>query len=94
MDFEEVWDLLELEDLEWRLEDTGICLMELIPPLTHTQMTMGRDQRTIFPRVLVEHFWKGFLNNERFIAPAEAGKLLTLSRWLPGLASKITRHSK
>ena len=82
------------QSLEWRLEGTGIHLMELIPPLTDTRMTEGRNQKTISPDRLADLFWPGFLKDQRVIAPAEAGKVLTLARWLPGLARKITRHSK
>ncbi|MCP4296864.1 MAG: SDR family NAD(P)-dependent oxidoreductase [Proteobacteria bacterium] len=81
------------QTLSWRLSGTNVNLIELVPPLTKTAMIAGRDQKSMTVDKLADLFWQGFLTNQRVIAPAEAGKLLTLSRWFPGLANRLTRNS-
>ncbi len=79
--------------LRYQLEDVGIKVFELMPPLVETKMTEGRGTGKITPEELVEGFLKAFAADQYEISIGRAKLAKIVYRILPGLISKKLRKS-
>ncbi|MBI5838756.1 MAG: SDR family NAD(P)-dependent oxidoreductase [Chloroflexi bacterium] len=80
------------KSLRWQLEDTGIKVFEVIPPIVDTAMTRGRGGGKISPEALVEEFWNGFQNDRYEMAIGRTKLLVFIHRFLPKLADRVMRN--
>ena len=76
-----------------RYQLPGVRVMEVIPPLVDTPMTAGRGRGKISPDQLVDEFMSGWQTNRPEMRIGRTKALLTLHRWLPGVAGRIMRRS-
>ncbi|GAB3642597.1 hypothetical protein GCM10027423_32330 [Spirosoma arcticum] len=76
-----------------RYQLPGVQVMEVIPPLVDTPMTAGRGSGKISPGALVDEFMRGWQTNRPEMRIGRAKALLTLHRWLPGVAGRIMQRS-
>jgi short-subunit dehydrogenase involved in D-alanine esterification of teichoic acids len=78
---------------ECRTTADAVQVMEVIPPLVDTPMTAGRGRGKITPEQLVDEFMTGWRSNQPEMRIGRAKLLLTLHRWLPGLAERIMQRN-
>ncbi len=79
--------------LSYQLQDSGVALFEIIPPLVDTAMTEGRGTGKISPEQLADEFIRGFAADRHEIYVGKAKLLRLLHRIAPGIAEKILRDS-
>lgn len=78
--------------LRYRLEQRGIRVFDLAPPLVKTDLTAGRNDRALSAEALADCLWQSWLA-DRFYIPAGQTRLLELVHHLsPTLARKIMRN--
>lgn len=80
------------KSLRYQLQDRGINVFEIIPPLVDTPMTEGRGKSKITPDKLVDEFFKSFKANkyESYIGKSKYLKLI--NRLSPQLADIIMKN--
>jgi len=79
--------------LGYQLQDSGITLFEIIPPLVDTAMTEGRGTGKISPDQLADGFIQAFARDRTQIYVGKAKLLRLLHRLMPGVAEKILKDS-
>jgi uncharacterized oxidoreductase len=78
--------------LRYQLEDTGIRVFEIIPPLVDTPMTAGRGKGKISPEQLVDEFVRSFANDHYEINIGKVKLLRAINRLSPALAGRIMKN--
>jgi len=73
------------------LRGKDISVVEVIPPVTDTRMTAGREEGKMPAGELVQIILRQWAGGRRLIAPGKIKLLLLIDRFLPGLADKIIR---
>lgn len=79
--------------LRYQLENTGIQVFEIIPPLVETPMTESRGKSKISPEELVDEFIRNFQRDklESYIGKSKYLKLI--NRLAPALADKVMKNA-
>lgn len=77
--------------LRWQLEESGIKVFEIIPPLVDTAMTEGRGKGKISAEALVNEFWRNFKKDNYEIRIGKTKLLFVLQRIIPRVADRIMR---
>lgn len=80
------------KSLRYQLEDSGIRVFEIIPPLVDTEMTKGRGTGKIFPEDLCREFITKFRKNHYEILIGKVKWLKLISRLSPSLADRIMKN--
>lgn len=80
------------KSLRYQLEDRGIKVFEIIPPLVDTPMTAGRGSVSISAERLAEIFFRDFTRNiyESYIGKSRL--LKWISRLTPALADRLMKN--
>ncbi len=82
------------QSLRYQLENTGVKLFEVIPPLVDTDMTQGRGEGKISPETLVEEFFAGFEKDRYEMNIGKTKILRKLHRLFPKLAENIIKNKE
>ena len=78
--------------LRYQLEQRGIRVFDLAPPLVKTDMTAGRNDGGLSVEALAASLWVAW-QKDRYYVPAGKTRLLELiNRLSPALARRITRN--
>ncbi len=80
------------QSLRYQLENTGVKLFEVVPPLVDTDMTQGRGEGKISPETLVEEFFAGFEKDRYEMNIGKTKILRKLHRLFPKLAENIIKN--
>ena len=67
----------------------SISVLEVIPPVTDTQMTAGRSKNKMSVQTLVTLIIKQWESGKQLIAPSKIKIFLQLNRFLPALSNRI-----
>ncbi len=78
--------------LRHQLEEHGVHVMELVPPLVATQMTEGRGEGAIAPEVVARACVKGLRDASPRVAVGKARLASILHRVSPALLRRQLRH--
>ncbi|MEM8548350.1 MAG: SDR family NAD(P)-dependent oxidoreductase [Pseudomonadota bacterium] len=77
--------------LRYQLEETGIRVFDLAPPLVKTDMTAGRNDGAMTADQLADELWRGW-QSDRYYIPAGQTRLLEIvNRLSPSLARRIMK---
>lgn len=79
--------------LRHQLSQSGIRVVEVLPPLVETAMTAGRGSGKITAEQMAEAVLRGLARNSGEIAVGRARVLLAIHRIWPGLARRIMRDA-
>ena len=71
------------------LNNNAIKVLEIIPPVTNTNMTSGRDEQKMSVEELVRIIIKQWQQGKILIAPGKIKLFLLINRFLPVLANRI-----
>lgn len=71
------------------LAKEAISIHELVPPVTDTAMTAGREEKKMPPEQLVQIALRQLGTGKLLLAPAKIRFFLWLSRVMPGVANRI-----
>lgn len=77
--------------LRFQLEDHGVRVVELVPPLVSTAMTRGRDEGAIKPKAVADCLIDGLHRNKDTILVGQARLAALLHRLAPGLLARKLR---
>lgn len=77
--------------LRWQLEETGVRVFEILPPLVDTAMTAGRGKGKIAPDQLAKTFWRGFQHDEFEMFAGKTKLLYLIHRLFPSVADRVMR---
>lgn len=77
--------------LRWQLENSGIKVFEILPPMVETAMTQGRGKGKISPAQLAEEFWQAFQRDQQEILIGKTKLLSLVNRLFPSVAEKKIR---
>jgi uncharacterized oxidoreductase len=78
--------------LRWQLEDSGVRVFEVLPPLVETAMTAGRGKGKISAAQLAEEFWEGFKADRYEMLIGKTKLLSFINRLAPSVAEQIMRR--
>lgn len=71
------------------LKGQSIRVLEVIPPVTDTNMTAGRSEAKTSTEELVKIILRQWKKGKQLIAPTKVKIFLTINRFFPALANKI-----
>ncbi len=75
--------------LRMQLEETGVRVVEVLPPLVATDMTRGRDEGAAKPSEVAEAIVAGLRHRSERIVIGKARSLIAIHRLSPRLARRI-----
>ena len=78
--------------MRYQLQDTGVKVFEIIPPLVDTPMTEGRGSGKISPEELVNEFMRNFKRNKYESSIGKTKLLRRLARIYPKAADNILKN--
>jgi uncharacterized oxidoreductase len=73
------------------LKEQPVQVIEVIPPVTDTRMTAGRDEEKMPVEELVLLILKQWSKGKTLIAPGKIKLLMTINRWWPSLADSFIK---
>jgi len=79
--------------LRWQLEGTAVRVIEVVPPVVDTAMTVGRGGDKIAPDELADQVWRGYLADRQRILVGKARAASLLARLVPSLAERLVSRS-
>ncbi|WP_323783438.1 SDR family NAD(P)-dependent oxidoreductase [Thalassovita sp.] len=79
--------------LRHQLAPLGIRVVEAVPPLVDTDMTLGRGSGKLSAEAMAQAIYDGIAAQRRIIAPGLSRPVLLLNRLLPELVAKILAKS-
>lgn len=81
------------KSLRYQLENTGVRVFEIIPPMVDTEMTRGRDADKITPEELAEETLEAIQKNRYEIRIAKTKMLHLLHRIFPAYVERMMRRA-
>ena len=75
--------------LRGQLRSTPVNVVELIPPLVKTDMTLGRQKNAIEPEAVADALVEGLWRGKNKIVAGKSRLLLPIARFAPRLARRI-----
>ncbi|CAN0596208.1 unnamed protein product, partial [Ectocarpus sp. 12 AP-2014] len=78
--------------LRYQLEEHGIRVFDLAPPLVKTDMTAGRNDGAMSAEALAASLWKAWVSDQYYIPAGQTRLLELIHRISPGLARRIMKN--
>tara|TARA_Y100000815_G_scaffold262320_1_gene275543 strand:+ start:356 stop:1084 length:729 start_codon:yes stop_codon:yes gene_type:complete len=77
------------ESLRGQFAGSGMNIIEAVPPLVDTGMTLGRGRNKLSARQMAQEIRDGVERGDRVVAPGLSRKVLFLNRIVPSLVARI-----
>lgn len=78
--------------LGYQLEDAGVRVFDIAPPMVDTDMTAGRGGGKISPRALADEFWSYWLKDKTEVPIGKTKLVKALHRVSPALVRRMMRR--
>lgn len=77
--------------LRYQLESHGVRVVELIPPLVRTRMTVGRDEGAVEPEDVARAFMRGVAAGRDVVRVGKARSARVVERLAPAVLARVLR---